>query len=247
MKKNLILVLALLLLITSCSTTKYSRSSSPEYAKFGREGEIILTGDARFFIPNVHCLNNVTVVFDGDDFCGTLKGMYTRVIFKQVVKHSDLKFRNFEDLSFCYTGIGKTFFSTTDAKTQYDERVVNGENLISEEDIRKINSAEEFAVYAKRPDISYKNIEKLILTKDKDSFDLNLYFDDEDSASSFYRILKSDFFQFESRDGISSALIMEQIDEHFFMSGNTVFIIDLAANRYLKNWVGRILAYGNNR
>lgn len=246
MKKILILFIAVLMLLCSCSTTNFSHLFTPDFAMFGEEGEIVLTGNARYFLPNVHCLDNVTLVFKDNDIYGMLEGKYTKSVIEQIVRHSDVRFSDYSDFSYCYTGLGKTFFTTQDANTQYAERVVKGNVLISSEDIKRIKNAEDFAIYANRPDIGYKNIDKLMLLKDSDSFDFLVYCDDELSAASFYRLLKNDFFLFETKYNISSDLIFEQIEEHFFISDNVVYILDLSANRYLENWVRRIFSYGIN-
>ncbi len=246
MKKTLVLFITVFMLLCSCSSTKFSHMFTPDFAMFGEEGEIILSGNAKYFLPNVPCLDNVTLVFKDDDLYGILEGKYTKSVIERIVRHSDIKFNDYSDFSYCYTGVGKTFFSTSDANSQYADRVVKGDVLISSEDVKRIKNAEDFAIYAKRPDIGYKNIDKLMLLKNTDSFDFLLYFDDNTSAASFFRLLKNDFYLFEIKDNISSDLIFEQIEEHFFVSDNIVYILELSANRYLENWVRRIFSYGIN-
>ncbi len=245
MKKFLILAFVLMILVCSCSTVKFSRNKGPEFARFGSAGEIVITGNAKYFLPNVPCVNDMTLVFKGDEMYGILKGVYSKPVLDRVISRSSVKINDVSDFDYHYYGWGKTFFSTSEAEKQFNERILNGDILISAEDIEKIQGAGEFAIYAYRPDIGVRNVEKLLLAKYADTFNLMVTCEDEKTALSFFKLLKSDFYSFEVKDGISTDLIMTQIDEHFFISDKSVYILDLVADNYLDNWIRRILNYGS--
>lgn len=245
-KKLLIVAFTLVLVLCSCATMHYTKTSSPIFAYFGEPGEIVLTGRAEFFLPNVPCLDNITIVYKNDDIYGSLEGMYTKPVLNQVVKHSDIQINGISDFDYCYYNFGKTFFTTSGIASEFfNSRVRNSSVILSADEISKMQSAAEYAIYANSPDIGYKNVEKFILAKNENTFNAMIESSNEKTASSLFKMLKSDFNTFETKAGLSSSETLSLIDNHFVLDGKSVYIIDLASDDYLEYWVRRLFNNGN--
>ena len=244
MKKRICLILLFVALLCSCSTISYTKL--PYFANFGLPGEVVLTGKAKYYIPDVPCMERITLVYNqSDEVCGLLEGYYNKFILKQVLSKNNISINGRSDFDYIFYGFGRTFFSTVNADEICEKRVKNGAAVLDIETANKMRNAD-LAIYANKPDIGYKNLDTLVLTVNGDVFSMDVETVSETAASSFLKLLKSDFNTFETKSGIKSEQIFSQIDGHFFLEGTKVSIRELNEPAYLENWVRRIFSHGNN-